>query len=472
MNSQTEDPVTYEVKAINDRWKRNQMEDIFKEAENFVTGLSLGDLEDVFKKILKNLESFGLNLLKEFAEEKGRQVKAGGFLKDEKLRGTSDQIYEFAVSAVFEQIGQDLTLISSAATQRASNTIKTRLEALDKQANSYLDTAVKAGFVGKGEDLIPDDDLKYIKSRCLPCPTIYTYFQKSPLMRVIPYSNYILVGLPYTCFPSEKEFEINAKIAREVGNLVFWQGYKSNLILTVTETPVSAKLYASLIRSMRIDGHSLWIARSVPIIFADLYALKAIMDKSDDSNWRGSITGLFDDILKVTTNLILANTYGDNINLRLPLELRPEVILIALKEFYPIDDEYLSLIKSKWEPIKKEGFGTKGYRKKNYTAPNRVEIYDKYSEFELSMDTALHDLIKAVKYIWKIINSPIPSSKLSYNSSLTIIDAVWADEKSVLDAMTEYGLAEPYNENLEKWFTLFYADGWVMQSPGGNSGPH
>ncbi|MCW1970654.1 MAG: hypothetical protein KIH69_021295 [Anaerolineae bacterium] len=460
------------AEKIEHRWERNQMDAIFEQAEEFVKPRS----SDVtpFGEMLKELKSFGKKLLEELEHERDRQEKEpnGSFLKDEKLRGTPEQIYEFSISAVFEQIAQDLTLISSAATQRASKTIKERLEALDRKANSYLDAAVKAGFFDKdGSDK---------NKRRLPRPTIITYFQKSPLMRVIPYSKYILVGLPYTCFPSEKETEVNAKIAREVGNLVFWQGYKSDLeIASTADVKVSAKLYASLIRSMRIEGYSKWVARSAPIIFADLYALKAIMDQSTKDNQGAALEGLFDDTLNVTTNLILANAYGDNINLRLPLELRPEVTLIALEEFYTEAPLELSSLRKKWDPIKAEGFGTKGYRKRSYTIPNRIEIYDKDKEFELSMDTALYELKKAAQYIWKIIKFDFPISQggqsdksLTPQSGSPLMDAVWQDEESVLDAMRKSGLIKDYEKNLNKWLTLFYADGWVMQSPGGNSGPH
>jgi hypothetical protein len=107
-------------------------------------------------------------------------------------------------SVLLDQIGFDMEVIQRAADQRITSgfpVMKLRLKEADNLAWQALQKAVG-----------PDKPLE-------PGTTVVTYFQKSPVARVIPYANVALIGIPYTCVDEPRDL---LATPHEVGHYVFW----------------------------------------------------------------------------------------------------------------------------------------------------------------------------------------------------------------------------------------------------------
>ncbi len=109
------------------------------------------------------------------------------------------------LSLIVEQMGYDLEVIQRAAEQRLFSTplVVTKLEEADYLANKLIDHARSAGLL--------DEDTRAV-----------TYFQKSPAIRVIPYADLALIGIPYTVCDEPRDL---LTIPHEIGHYVFWHGY-------------------------------------------------------------------------------------------------------------------------------------------------------------------------------------------------------------------------------------------------------
>jgi hypothetical protein len=107
-------------------------------------------------------------------------------------------------SVLLNQISFDMEVIQRAADQRITSgfpVMKQRLKEADNLAWQALQKAV-----GTNKPLEPGT-------------TVVTYFQKSPMARVIPYANVALIGIPYTSVDEPRDL---LATPHEVGHYVFW----------------------------------------------------------------------------------------------------------------------------------------------------------------------------------------------------------------------------------------------------------
>jgi hypothetical protein len=107
-------------------------------------------------------------------------------------------------SVLLDQIAFDMEVIQRAADQRITSgfpVMKQRLKEADNLAWQALQKAV-----GANKPLEPGT-------------TVVTYFQKSPMARVIPYANVALIGIPFTCVDEPRDL---LATPHEVGHYVFW----------------------------------------------------------------------------------------------------------------------------------------------------------------------------------------------------------------------------------------------------------
>jgi hypothetical protein len=108
-------------------------------------------------------------------------------------------------SVLLDQIAFDMEVIRRAADQRitsGSMALKQRLKEADNLAWQTLQPAV-----GDSKPLEPGT-------------TVVTYFQKSPMARVIPYANVALIGIPFTSVDETRDL---LATPHEVGHYFFWR---------------------------------------------------------------------------------------------------------------------------------------------------------------------------------------------------------------------------------------------------------
>jgi hypothetical protein len=127
-----------------------------------------------------------------------------GFLA-QRLETWPDFPPDAVLSVIQDQIGFDIGVIDRAILQRLCGTslMKESLARADQLAWSALQLAVSAGLLPK------------------KLPTVVTYFQKSPDIRVIPYAPVALVGIPYSCQQLARDL---LATPHEVGHYVFSHG--------------------------------------------------------------------------------------------------------------------------------------------------------------------------------------------------------------------------------------------------------
>ena len=151
--------------------------------------------------VLKSLKEFGASHYDFFKQ---------GFRKGE-LEATTEFPPARVLDAILNQISFDLDVIWRAANQRrisTGNFVQT-LDFADRLAWNALEPAVKAP--GLMQSTPGDDENKW---------TVLTYFQKSPSVRVIPYANVALVGIPITCLQEKRDF---LAIPHDIGHFVYWR---------------------------------------------------------------------------------------------------------------------------------------------------------------------------------------------------------------------------------------------------------
>lgn len=105
--------------------------------------------------------------------------------KESKLRPSALYPNEFVLQTTLEQIAYDIAIIQQTAQQR-SGSAKTTLKTADQLAQLALNLAIE-------NDLLKES-------------TVLTYFNKSPLVRTIPYAPLALVAVPFTSTAVPRDF--------------------------------------------------------------------------------------------------------------------------------------------------------------------------------------------------------------------------------------------------------------------------
>jgi hypothetical protein len=125
-------------------------------------------------------------------------------------------------AALLNQIAYDIEVIQRAADQRVTTgfaVMKQRLKEADNLAWQVLQNSV-----GDGKPLERGT-------------TVVTYFQKSPMVRVIPYANVALIGIPFTCVDEPRDL---LATPHEVGHYFFWRACD---VVPRPETPPKGEAY-------------------------------------------------------------------------------------------------------------------------------------------------------------------------------------------------------------------------------------
>ncbi len=112
---------------------------------------------------------------------------------------------EFVIGRLLRQIAADFTIIQRAYHIRLMGTENERIALA--QADILANQALK---LAKNSDLINDDT------------TVLTYFNKTALVRVIPYAPVALIGIPVTCVGWKDNFSNFMAIPHEIGHYVYW----------------------------------------------------------------------------------------------------------------------------------------------------------------------------------------------------------------------------------------------------------
>lgn len=143
------------------------------------------------------------NALKTFAEGQFTFLH-GGLIKHTPYHLIESPEYPtpYVLSATLSQVASDLEVIERIVAQRSGDAqIRQRLELADRLAWDALKLAMG--------NLLPGQT------------TVITYFQKSPVIRMIPYAPVALIGIPFTCLSVPRDL---LAIPHEVGHYVFWNG--------------------------------------------------------------------------------------------------------------------------------------------------------------------------------------------------------------------------------------------------------
>jgi hypothetical protein len=154
---------------------------------------------------------------------------------------------EYVYAATLDQISYDLEVVERAADQRLDGTemMLRRLGEADRLAFKALQQAQVY--------LPPFGD------RSRSTTTVVTYFQKLSSIRVIPYADVALIGIPYTAI--DEPFDLLA-IPHEVGHYLFWHG----------KNPVSGEPLHREIRQTLPRGTPRWCKVWLEEAFADAFA--------------------------------------------------------------------------------------------------------------------------------------------------------------------------------------------------------
>lgn len=194
------------------------------------------------KPLIKCLQAYGRDLLTYFH---------AGF-STRRLELSDDYSPEAVYSIVLNQIGYDLEVLQRAVQQRATGSaaMTETLKETDKLAWLALKPAIDAG-------LLPADS------------TALTYFQKSPVSRVIPYAPVALIGVPYSCMSVTRD---HLALPHELGHYVYWHGHVPGTGESLRQA-LQREIFEELKQCVTLDSPEFpaWCAAWLEELFADAY---------------------------------------------------------------------------------------------------------------------------------------------------------------------------------------------------------
>jgi hypothetical protein len=194
------------------------------------------------KPLLKCLQAYGRDRLTYFH---------AGF-STRRLEVSDDHSPESVYSIVLNQIGYDLEVLQRAVQQRASGSaaMTETLKETDKLAWLALKPAIDANLLSVDT-------------------TALTYFQKSPVSRVIPYAPVALIGVPYSCMSVERD---HLALSHEIGHYVFWHGHVPGTGEAL-RLALQRSAFEELKQCVTVDSPEFptWCAVWLEELFADAY---------------------------------------------------------------------------------------------------------------------------------------------------------------------------------------------------------
>ena len=158
----------------------------------------------------------------------------------EKIQKSPDYPIDFILRNFLDQFSFDLSVIERACHQRET---RIETETVEKRKTLYIADQLAINALIRAEGF-------QIKNT-IPI----TYFQKTASVRVIPYSNAALIGIPFTSIENRNYL---LAIAHEVGHHVYWHG-------KIKKTPIPNYL------ANRFRGSSNWLLNWLEEIFSDVY---------------------------------------------------------------------------------------------------------------------------------------------------------------------------------------------------------
>ena len=190
--------------------------------------------------------------LKDFAEDQFN-LFLDGFV-EELLEQSTQEPKEYVLQKILEQIGNDLTVMEQIADDWAHSTIRSQPL---KQGTVFAENALALAF---NNGLLTEAVKPFI------------YLHKTPVIRVIPYANAALIGIPYTAVNKNNQRNgINLRgllaIPHEIGHYVYWNG----IYITNQETGESEQIRTYLENKLYEIGLSEY-AHWLEEIFADVYS--------------------------------------------------------------------------------------------------------------------------------------------------------------------------------------------------------
>lgn len=140
----------------------------------------------VFPALIDNLQDF-VARTNEYIDD---------FIKSAGKKGYQEALDKYPEKyvrrVIVNQVGHDLSVMEQAIAQREIPMLRKSLKVADILAQRLLQPAVEKGLFKGNADTEN-------WANAFQKPLVFTYFQKSPSMRVIPYAPVALVGIPYTC---------------------------------------------------------------------------------------------------------------------------------------------------------------------------------------------------------------------------------------------------------------------------------
>ena len=110
---------------------------------------------------------------------------------------------ELGLRITLNKLSQDLEVIERIACQRSASRTNATLAKRLALTDALAYEAMRPVF----GDLLHEG------------ATVLTYFQKSPEIRVIPYTNVALIGMPYSCLTEDRDL---LALPHEVGHYIYW----------------------------------------------------------------------------------------------------------------------------------------------------------------------------------------------------------------------------------------------------------
>jgi hypothetical protein len=164
------------------------------------------DRKSAFIKLVAALGTFGKKQFNFFFEGFGFENNT-----DQTLEKALQYPPEFVLKRLIDQVAHDIWVIETAIKQREDSSKVAALKQADLLAFRAL------------EPVLGDGRLLAANS------TVITYFQKVPAVRILPYANVALIGIPYSANLTgqiDKNSPIRDLLAipHEVGHYVFWRG--------------------------------------------------------------------------------------------------------------------------------------------------------------------------------------------------------------------------------------------------------
>lgn len=182
--------------------------------------------EEPFAQLLADLQKFGKKQFYYFylgfshdTQPDATLLAAAGCDKTthpQPLEKDHDYPPDYVLRTIIDQVSYDYEVIQRALHQRLNGTPaqKEALVKADRWGHSLLQPLAMAN---KGEQDAEGTNLELLDFR----PAVITYFNRSPMIRMIPYANVALLGVPMTVMGAPLDFLV---LAHELGHYVYWHG--------------------------------------------------------------------------------------------------------------------------------------------------------------------------------------------------------------------------------------------------------